>query len=108
MANVGVLFMLFSVGNKVPKVDKILCPTPRGRLQYSREFVVHGVVVFYLISFIQFSTECRLACNSIFFFSLNNYYQSERKIYICTVRVSNRHDVRHCVAYRIHDLSLSC
>ena len=32
MANVGVLFMLFSVGNKVPKVDKILCPTPRGRL----------------------------------------------------------------------------
>ena len=32
MANVGVIFMLFSVGNKVPKVDKILCPTPRGRL----------------------------------------------------------------------------
>ena len=65
MANVWVIPLSFTESRQ----DSLFDATWRKR---SGEFVVHGVVVCYLISFIQFTTEYRLACHEFnFAFSLN-------------------------------------
>ena len=56
MANVWVIPLSFTESRQ----DSLFDATWRKR---SGEFVVHGVVVCYLISFIQFTTEYRLACH---------------------------------------------